>query len=59
MNDEIKSELDKMDAVYMIRRVTEANDLVSNFSFSRKRDGMITIIFLDPKYIIYLIKRCH
>lgn len=56
--DELKNELDKMESLQIIEKVTGPTDWVSSLAFSRKKDGSLRIC-LDPKHLNKAIKRPH
>ena len=58
MKDEVKQELDNMEQLGVIRKVTEPTDWVNSIAYSRKKDGRLRIC-LDPKDLNKAIKRCH
>ena len=58
LKDELKSELDKMLTIDVIRKVTEPTDWVNSLTYSRKANGEIRVC-LDPKDLNKAIKRNH
>ena len=58
LKDEVKAELDNMEELGVIERVTEPTDWVSSIVYSRKPSGKLRIC-LDPKYLNKAIKRPH
>lgn len=58
LKDEIKAELDRMESLKVISKVTEATDWVSSLAFSRKDNGGLRIC-LDPKPLNKATKRTY
>ena len=58
LKDEVKAELDNMEELGVIERVTEPTDWVSSIVYSRKPSGKLRIC-LDPKDLNKAIKRPH
>ena len=58
LKDQIRKELDNMESLGVISKVTEPTDWVSSLAYSRKSDGRIRIC-LDPKDLNSAIKRPH
>ena len=58
MKDEVKQELDYMEQLGVMRKVTEPTDWVNSIEYSRKKNGHLCIC-LDPKDLNEAIKRCH
>ena len=58
LKDEVKAELDNMEELGVIERVTEPTDWVSSIVYSRKPSGKLCIC-LDPKDLNKAIKRPH
>ena len=58
MRDEIKSELENMESLGVIKRVTQPTDWVSSIVYSRKSSGQLRIC-LDPKDLNKAVKRPH
>ena len=58
LKDDIKKLLDEMEALKVIRRVSEPTDWVSSLAYSRKSNGDLRIC-LDPKDLNRAILRCH
>ena len=57
MRDKIKTELDRMEDIGVIRKVTEHTDWCSNVVFTEKKDGSLRVC-LDPKKLNHNLKRC-
>ena len=57
VKDKLKSELDKMEAKGVIRKVSEHTDWCSSLAFSTKKDGSLRIC-IDPKKLNDALKRC-
>ena len=58
IRDELKAELENMEQLGVIRRVTQPTDWVNSIAISRKANGQLRIC-LDPKDLNSQIKRCH
>lgn len=58
IKDELKAELDNMEKLGVIERVTQPTDWVNSIAVSRKSNGQLRIC-LDPKDLNSQIKRCH
>ncbi|XP_048257540.1 uncharacterized protein K02A2.6-like [Haliotis rufescens] len=58
LKDEIKAELDEMEKIKVIAKVTEPTDWVSSLAYSRKASGKLRVC-LDPKDLNTAIKRPH
>ena len=58
LKDEVKAELDNMEELGVIERVTEPTDWVSSIVYSKKPSGKLRIC-LDPKDLNKAIKRPH
>ena len=58
MRDEIKSELENMESLGVIKRVTQPTDWVYSIVYSRKSSGQLRIC-LDPKDLNKAVKRPH
>ena len=56
--DEIKAELEKMENLDVIPKVTEPTDWVNALAFSRKQSGGLRVC-LDPRALNKCIKRTH
>lgn len=57
MKDKIKAELDRMEQIGVIRKVSEHTDWCSNVVFTEKKDGSIRVC-LDPQKLNQNLKRC-
>ena len=57
MRDKIKTELDRMEELKIIKKVTEHTDWCSNLVFAEKKDGSIRVC-LDPQKLNQNLKRC-
>ena len=55
---ELKHELDQMETLGVIGKVTEPTDWVNSLAFSRKKNGKLRVC-LDPKDLNTAIKRTH
>lgn len=58
LRNELKAELDDMERLRVIQKVTEPTDWVSSLAVSRKHNGKLRVC-LDPKNLNKAIKRCH
>ncbi|XP_072181419.1 uncharacterized protein [Diadema setosum] len=58
LKDELKQELDRMEAAEVIAKVTEPTDWVSSLAFSRKSNGKLRVC-LDPKDLNRACKRTY
>jgi hypothetical protein len=58
LRDELKYELEEMENIGVITKVTEPTDWVSSLAYSRKANGKLRIC-LDPKDLNMAIKRPH
>ena len=58
LKDDIKTELDEMERLGVIKKVTEPTDWVNSAAYSRKSNGRLRIC-LDPKDLNRAIKRNH
>ena len=58
MRDELKHELDAMEELGVITKVTDPTSWVSSIAISRRANGKLRIC-LDPKDLNRAIKRCH
>ena len=58
LKDEIKRQLDRVEEMGVISRVSKPTDWVSSLVYSRKSSGRLRIS-LDPKYLNRAIKRPH
>ncbi|XP_014676736.1 PREDICTED: uncharacterized protein K02A2.6-like [Priapulus caudatus] len=58
IKDELKHELDTMEQVGVIAKVSEPTDWVNSLAFSRKANGKLRVC-LDPKDLNKAIKRPH
>ena len=58
LKDNIKEELDRMEILQVITKVTEPTDWVSSLAFSRKENGRLRIC-LDPKDLNRAMKRTY
>ena len=58
LKDEVKAELENMEELGVMERVTEPTDWVSSIVYSRKPSGKLRIC-LDSKYLNKAIKRPH
>ena len=58
MRDELKHELDAMEELGVITKVTDPTSWVSSIAISRRANGKLRIC-LDPKDLTRAIKRCH
>lgn len=56
--EQIREEIDKMEAMGVIIRETEPTDWVSSLTFTEKQDGSLRVC-LDPKDLNQAIKRSH
>ena len=56
MREEIKSELENMQSLGVIKRVTQPTDWVSSIVYSRKASGQLRFC-LDPKDLNKAVKR--
>ncbi|KAL5004373.1 hypothetical protein ScPMuIL_017829 [Solemya velum] len=58
LREQIKSELDRMQNMGVIKRVEEPTEWVSSLAYSKKKDGSLRIC-LDPKHLNRALKRPH
>ncbi len=58
LRDELKAELDRMETLNVISKVTQATDWVSSLAFSRKANGNLRVC-LDPKDLNRATKRTY
>ncbi|XP_046559347.1 uncharacterized protein K02A2.6-like [Haliotis rubra] len=58
LKDELKAELDRMESLGVIAKVTEPTDRVSSLAFSRKDNGKLRVC-LDPSDLNRSIKRTY
>ena len=57
LRDKIKSELDKMEELGIIRKIDKHTDWCSSLTYATKRDGSLRIC-LDPQRLNQALKRC-
>ncbi|GFO13988.1 hypothetical protein PoB_004049300 [Plakobranchus ocellatus] len=58
LQKELKDELDRMESLEVICKVTQPTDWVNSLAFSRKQNGKLRVCF-DPKDLNKAIKRTY
>ena len=54
----LKAELERLENLHVIQKVTSPTDLVSNLVIAEKPNGKLRV-FIDPQYLNKALKRSH